>query len=155
VALRLPGGEEVALAAGEVEVHLVEKEGMATQGDRELLVALDTHVTEELRLEGQARELVHQVQVWRREMGLDYADRIRLFVLGGAELASLLERHQAYIQAETLTVSIERLDEPRDGAGSPLVLEGGPAGRVWIEKAAAGEQPAATPAGLSRDLSGR
>jgi len=148
--LRLPGGEEVALAAGEVEVHLVEKEGMATQGDRELLVALDTHVTDELRQEGLARELVHQVQVWRREMGLDYADRIRLFVLGGADLARLLERHREYIQAETLTVSIERLEQPRDGGGSALVLEGGPAGRVWIEKAAAGEEPAARAAGLSR-----
>jgi isoleucyl-tRNA synthetase len=114
-------------------------------------VALDTHVTEELRLEGLARELVHQVQVWRREMGLDYADRIRLFVLGGADVARLLERHQAYVQAETLTVSIERLEEPRDGDGSALVLEGGPAGRVWIEKAVGGEAPAAHAAGLSRE----
>ena len=149
--LRLPGGEEVELAAGEVEVHLVEKEGMATQGDRELLVALDTYVTDELRQEGLARELVHQVQVWRREMGLDYADRIRIFVLGGADLVRLLERHRAYVQAETLTVSIERLEQPRDGGGSALVLEGEPAGRVWIEKAVAGEEPAAHPAGLSRE----
>ena len=150
LSLRLPGGEEVALAAGEVEVHLVEKEGTATQGDRELLVALDTHVTDELRQEGLARELVHQIQVWRKEVGLDYADRIRLFVLVGDEVARVIERHQAYIQAETLTVSIERLETPRDGGGLPLALEGGSAGRVWIEKAPAGEEPAAHPAGLSR-----
>lgn len=138
--LRLPGGEEVALAAGEVEVHLVEKEGTATQGDRELLVALDTHVTEELRQEGLARELVHQLQVWRKEMDLDYADRIHLFVLGGAEVGRLLDRHQDYIQDETLTVSVERLDHPRDDGGWRLLLEGEEAGRVWIEKAAAVQQ---------------
>jgi isoleucyl-tRNA synthetase len=134
--LRLPGGDEVALDAGEVEVHLVEKAGMATQGDRELLVALDTDVTDELRQEGLARELVHQIQDGRKKLGLDYADRIRLFVLGGTELERLIERHRAYIQDETLTVSVERLERPRDGGGLPLEIPGGPAGTAWIEKAA-------------------
>jgi isoleucyl-tRNA synthetase len=136
VTLRLPGGEEVVLAASEVEVHLVEKEGMATQGDRELLVALDTHVTDELRQEGLARELVHQIQDGRKKLGLDYADRIRLLVLGGTELERLIERHRDYIQDETLTVAVERLDRPRDGFGPPLELPGGPEGQAWIEKAA-------------------
>jgi isoleucyl-tRNA synthetase len=139
LALRLAGGEEVTLAGDEVEVHLVEKEGAATQGDRELLVALDTHVSEELRQEGLARELVHQVQAGRKALDLDYADRIRLYVLGDAELAALIERHRSYIQSETLTVAIEPLAGPRDGGGMELALEGGPGGRIWIEKAAAGE----------------
>ena len=151
--LRLPGGEEVTLAAGEVEVRLVEKEGMATQGDRELLVALDTHVTDELRQEGLAREVVHQIQVGRKSLGLDYADRIRLLVFGGEELERLIDRHRAYIQDETLTVAIEILDRPRDEDGLPLVLEGAPGGRAWIEKAAAapgaGDEAAERPAELS------
>jgi len=137
--LPLPGSDEIALAAGEVEVHLVEKPGMATQGDRELLVALDTHVTEELRQEGLARELVHQIQDGRRKLGLDYADRIRLLVLGGTELERLIERHRTYIQDETLTAAVERLDQPRaphDGGGLPVELPGGPAGMAWIEKMA-------------------
>ncbi|HVR09248.1 MAG TPA: DUF5915 domain-containing protein, partial [Thermoanaerobaculia bacterium] len=137
--LRLPGSDEIALAAGEVEVHLVEKPGMATQGDRELLVALDTHVTEELRQEGLARELVHQIQDGRKKLGLDYADRIRLLVLGGTELERLIERHRTYIQDETLTAAVERLDQPRephDGGGLPVELPGGPAGMAWIEKMA-------------------
>jgi len=50
-----------------------------------------------------------------------------------------------------LTVSIERLAEPRDGDGAALVLEGGPAGRVWIEKAMGGDEPAAHAAGLARE----
>ncbi len=139
LALRLAGGDEVSLAASEVEVHLVEKEGTATQGDRELLVALDTHVTEELRQEGLARELVHQIQDGRKKLGLDYADRIRLAVLGGSAAERLVERHRAYVQEETLTVSIERLDRPRDGDGRalPLTLPGEPAATAWIEQAAA------------------
>jgi isoleucyl-tRNA synthetase len=155
--LGLPGGEEVTLAAAEVEVHLVEKEGAATQGDRELLVALDTHVSEELRQEGLARELVHQVQAGRKSLGLDYADRIRIHVLANAELREVVERHRAYIQDETLTVAIDFLDQPLDRAGMPLTLESGaagtavsqPAGTAWIEKAAgaaaAAEQRADSP----------
>jgi isoleucyl-tRNA synthetase len=133
--LHLPGGEAVTLAGGEVEVRLVEKEGTATQGDRELLVALDTQVTEELRQEGLARELVHQIQVWRKDLGLDYADRIRLLVQADQELAGLIERHQEYIRGETLTVSIELVDRPRHDGDLPLALEiGGLRGRVAIVK---------------------
>jgi isoleucyl-tRNA synthetase len=149
--LRLPDGDEVSLAGDEVEVHLIEKPGAATQGDRELLVALDTHVTEELRQEGLAREVVHQLQAGRKALGLDYADRIRLFVLGSAELVELIERHRAYIQDETLTVAIERLDRPRDDGGLPLALEGWPSGQVWIEKAPAGEEAAGQQAHPARE----
>jgi isoleucyl-tRNA synthetase len=143
--LRLPDGaggadrdEEVTLAADEVEVHLVEKEGTATQGDRELLVALDTRITDELRQEGLARELVHQVQVWRKDLGLDYADRIRLFLLGASELERLIESHRSYIQDETLTLAIELLAQPRDPGGLPLVLEGLPPARAWVVKSPQG-----------------
>ena len=147
LSLRLPGeSDEVTLEAGEVEVRLVEKEGMATQGDSELLVALDTHVTEELRQEGLARELVHQVQVWRKDLGLDYADRIRLFLHGGEELALLVERHRAYIEEETLTLSIDLLDQPRDGGGLPLSVEGLPPGRAWVVREEPVEEATAAPA---------
>ena len=70
------------LSSEEVEVRLVEREGMATQGDRELLVALDTHLTPELVAEGLAREFVHYVQQERKNQELDYADRIRVSYRG-------------------------------------------------------------------------
>jgi isoleucyl-tRNA synthetase len=138
--------EDVHLAADEVEVHLAEKAGMATQGDRELLVALDTHVTDELRQEGRARELVHQIQVWRKDRGLDYADRIRIAFHGGEELARVIALHAAYIQEETLTVALDRLAAPLAplGAGAlTLQLEGLPPAQAWLEKATAAAATAA------------
>ncbi len=72
------------LSSEEVEVRLVEKEGTATQGDRELLVALATELTPELEAEGLAREFVHCVQQERKQQDLDYADRIRVGFRGGS-----------------------------------------------------------------------
>jgi len=98
------GREE--LAADEVEVRLVEKEGTATQGDRELLVALETELTAELVAEGRAREVVHLVQAARKEMDLDYADRVRLVYAAEGELAAAVAAHAAAIGGETLAVEV-------------------------------------------------
>ncbi|MGH9380727.1 MAG: isoleucine--tRNA ligase, partial [Thermoanaerobaculia bacterium] len=71
-------GETVELSADEVAVRLIEHEGLATAGDSDLLVALDTALTDELIAEGWAREVVHRIQTARKEADLDYAARIRV-----------------------------------------------------------------------------
>lgn len=94
------------LSSEEVEVRLVEREGMATQGDRELLVALDTHVTPELAREGLAREFVHYVQQERKNAGLDYADRIRVFYKADSEMKAAVDANEEWIRGETLAISV-------------------------------------------------
>jgi len=96
----------VELAGDEVEVRLVEREGMATQGDRELLVALDTALDEALMREGWAREVIHYLQTARKEAGLDYADRIRVRFLAAAALHEAILQNASSIQAETLAVEL-------------------------------------------------
>jgi isoleucyl-tRNA synthetase len=100
------GGEPVDLSPEEVEVRLVEREGMATQGDRELLVALDTRLTPELMAEGRARELVHHIQTARKEASLDYADRIRVLYRAAPELEEAIAAHRDWIAGETLATEI-------------------------------------------------
>jgi isoleucyl-tRNA synthetase len=94
------------LSAEEVEVRLVEREGTATQGDRELLVALATELTPELEAEGLAREFVHHVQQERKKQDLDYADRIRVRFRADAAMQAAVEAHREWIQGETLAVGI-------------------------------------------------
>jgi len=101
------GGESIDLGSADVEVRLVEKEGMATAGDRELLVVLDTQLTPELVAEGRARELVNRIQSARKDAGLDYADRIRVRYRAHPELESVLASHRDWIAGETLTVAWE------------------------------------------------
>jgi isoleucyl-tRNA synthetase len=94
------------LSPEEVEVRLIEQEGAATQGDRELLVALETRLTPELVAEGWAREVVHRLQTARKEADLDYADRIRVVYTAAPELEEAIAAHRDWIAGETLAVEL-------------------------------------------------
>jgi isoleucyl-tRNA synthetase len=89
-----------------VEIRLIEREGTATQGDRELLVALDTALSPELVDEGRAREVVHRIANARKQAQLDYADRIRVRYRADDELERAIEAHRDWIAGETLAVEI-------------------------------------------------
>jgi isoleucyl-tRNA synthetase len=97
-------GDAVALSPAEVEIRLTEKPGMATAGDRELLVVLDTALTPELVREGRAREVVNRIQTARKEAELDYADRIVVRYHAHPELEAAIAAHRDWIAGETLTV---------------------------------------------------
>ena len=100
------GGEAVELSAEELEVRLDEREGIAAQGDRELLVALDTELTPELVAEGLAREVVNRIQTARKDADLDYADRIRVRYRADDALEAAIDTHRDWIAGETLAVEI-------------------------------------------------
>jgi isoleucyl-tRNA synthetase len=102
---------DIVLNPGEVEVGFTGKEGLAVESGPGFVVALDTEVTPELALEGQARDLVREIQDMRKEADLHMADRIELEIRGAEEL---LSKHAEYIKSETLCVSIvENLVSPR------------------------------------------
>ena len=114
------GGAVVAagieLVDGEYERRLVAKDpGAAAElPGGSGLVLLDTEVSAELAAEGLARDLVRVVQQARREAGLDVADRIDLTVDGPVEVVAAAQRHEQFIAAETLAVSVA-YDEVTDG----------------------------------------
>jgi isoleucyl-tRNA synthetase len=64
--------------------------------------------------EGLAREFVRRLQDFRKESGLDVADRIRLFLEASPMLKDALQRHQEYITNETLTVALTFAAAPDD-----------------------------------------
>ncbi len=114
-------GEPIELLPGEIEVRLVEKEGLATAGDRGLLVALDTALTPELVAEGHAREVVNRLQTARKEAGLDYADRIHVrYHAPNSILAHAVERHRDYIAGETLALQLEAVEHAEGLKSAPV-----------------------------------
>ncbi len=91
-------------------------------------VGLDSEITEELRLEGLAREVVRAIQDRRKKMGLNVEDRIHTCVEADGLLVRAIDKHADYIKNETLSVTIEH--GKGDGCeGEQLMLEGE---QIWI-----------------------
>ncbi len=97
--------DEIVVTSGAMEGYSVASEGGYT-------VAAPTEISRELRLEGDARELVHLVQNMRRSAGLDIADKIVTCYEGDPALDEVVELHGDHIRRETLSVSIRRESAP-------------------------------------------
>jgi isoleucyl-tRNA synthetase len=91
-------------------------------------VKLDTEITEELRLEGLAREVVRAIQDRRKKAGLNVEERIDTRYEADGMLSRAIQRHADYIKNETLSVTLEpgRAD---DFDGEQMMLEGE---QIWI-----------------------
>ncbi len=99
-------GGTVVLTRDELEARMHEAAGYAAEGARGEFAVLETTLTPELVLEGQARELVHQVQQLRKDAGLAIDDRIVLHYEG--DLEALLRAYGEYLTRETLSVEVRR-----------------------------------------------
>ncbi len=100
-------GDEVELTEEEVEVTLQAHKGFIAAQGKDVLVVLKTEITEELRLEGLARELVHQIQQFRKELNLPYEARIELGIESDSEeIKKVIDRFGDYIKQETLAVRL-------------------------------------------------
>ena len=84
----------------------VAPEGFATEEDRGYSVALSTEITPALRLEGDARELVHGIQNMRRSADFDIADHIVTYYESSPELEAIITTHADYIRQETLSEAL-------------------------------------------------
>jgi isoleucyl-tRNA synthetase len=111
--LVLVDGQELLLTPGDVLVETVAPEGSRVETDGTLTVALVTTINQALRDEGTVRELVHAVQLSRKNADLRIEDTISLALAVPAELTGLVERNAAYIKSETLANELELGDVPR------------------------------------------
>ncbi|MCH7625900.1 MAG: isoleucine--tRNA ligase [Chloroflexi bacterium] len=116
------GGYE--LEPEEVLVSSSDKEGFAVATDAGYTVAVTTEITEELKLEGQARELVHRIQNMRRSADFDIADYIVTYYEGGPELSRFIAVHADYIKQETLSRELIDQQAPEDCHIEELKFDG-------------------------------
>ena len=92
------------LGPEDVLVERAGRQGFAVAAEDGITVALDTELDDELRLEGRALDLIHRVNLMRKEAGLEVTDRIVLTLPEDGDL----RRHEEWIKAETLATRIER-----------------------------------------------
>jgi isoleucyl-tRNA synthetase len=106
-------GEQIELDNEDIQVRLQAKPGWAAAQGAECVVVLSTELTPELIAEGQARDLVRLIQDRRKELNLDFTDRIQLgIVTTSPELQAAIEQHRDFICGETLASKLEFVELP-------------------------------------------
>lgn len=112
--LQLPD-KTVTLNLDDVEISTQDIEGWLVATAGSLLVALDIHITPELRQEGIARELVNRIQNIRKDNDYDITDRIQIRLQAHPALQAAVTANEAYIKNETLTDSISFVESLPEG----------------------------------------
>ncbi len=107
--------KNITLELSDVEISSKDIEGWLVANEGTLTVALDVTLTEDLRKEGVARELVNRIQNARKDTGLEVTDKIKLTVLNFENLQKSIIENKEYIMSETLTKELVFVDELNNG----------------------------------------
>ncbi len=96
-------GNNVILTNEDVEISSQDIEGWLVANANGITVALDITISEELKQEGIARELVNRIQNIRKDSGFEVTDKIKVQIQNNDELENAVSKNLEYIQSETLT----------------------------------------------------
>jgi len=100
-------GTEIVLETEDVEIIPVDIPGWKVANYGPLTVALDITLTEELKQEGLAREVVNRIQNMRKDKGLEVTDKILVKIQQNANLDTAIKNNLNYICSETLTGDLQ------------------------------------------------
>ena len=118
-------GEPLALESEDVEVHVEAAEHYAAAGDQTTVVVLQCELTDELRDEGLYRELLHRVQNLRKELDVEYTERIQLWISGSERVRGVLEASRDHFMSEALCKSLTTDGEvPENGERREVSVDG-------------------------------
>lgn len=113
-ALNLDGAEAV-IEAADVEIFSEDIPGWLVANEGKLTVALEVTVTEELRREGIARELVNRIQNIRKSSGFEITDKIKITISKNTQTDDAVNEYNTYICNQVLGTSLDLADEVKDG----------------------------------------
>jgi isoleucyl-tRNA synthetase len=112
-------GTDHSLGPDDVTLALQPLEGYEVEAEAGHAVALQLELDDELRREGLAREIVHAVQIARKDAGLEITDRIALTLAGDPDLLAAAQAHQDYLAGEVLATSVS-YDGSANGAAAKI-----------------------------------
>ena len=95
-------GQSVVVERDDVEIFNQDIPGWSVTNEGTLTVALDLTVTDELRKEGMAREVVKRIQTYRKEQGFEITDHISITLEDNAEVRDAVEAHRDFILTQVL-----------------------------------------------------
>lgn len=115
--------ETITLSLDDVEITSEDIPGWLVATENAITVALDITITEELRFEGIARELVNRIQNIRKESDFDVTDKVNVLIEKNKLIAETIEKHGNYISAQTLAESIDLTDKMQDVNARKIELD--------------------------------
>jgi isoleucyl-tRNA synthetase len=104
------GGEAIRLNLEDVEIVSEDIPGWLVANEGTITVALDIGITEELRMEGIARELINRIQNIRKEKGFDVTDKIDVLIEKHELISDAVNTHAKYIGTQTLASNVSLSD---------------------------------------------
>jgi len=108
-------GNSVTLSLEDVEITSQDIEGWLVANSNGITVALDITLTEELKNEGIARELVNRIQNIRKDSGFEVTDKIKVQIKKDGILEDAVSKNEDYIKSETLTDDLVFVDALENG----------------------------------------
>jgi isoleucyl-tRNA synthetase len=109
-------GNSIILSLEDVEISSQDIEGWLVANSNGITVALDITISEGLKEEGIARELVNRIQNIRKDSGFEVTDKIKVHLQKNSELEKAVKANEAYIKSETLTDTLLFEDALINGA---------------------------------------
>jgi len=111
----LVSGNSITLTSQDVEISSQDIPGWLVANADGLTVALDITLTDELKKEGVARELVNRIQNIRKDSGFEVTDRIKVYLKDNTTLQESVRANESYIKSETLTDELIFSSEVENG----------------------------------------
>ncbi len=117
--------DDISLTFEDIEIRRTKHEHIEVEAGPEMIVALDTNLTEELRQEGLAREVVNRIQNLRKASGFEVSDRISTCCdSADKELVDAISLWAEYIKAETLTMDLSFGTIPEGSHREQIEIDG-------------------------------
>ncbi|WP_233783142.1 isoleucine--tRNA ligase [Flavivirga eckloniae] len=108
-------GKNITLELEDVEITSQDIEGWLVANEGSLTVALDVTISDDLRREGIARELINRIQNLRKDSGFEVTDRIDVMLQKDDNVINAVNANMTYIKTETLTNELEIIDKLDNG----------------------------------------
>lgn len=113
-------GEEIILDLSDFEIRAEDIPGWLVASENGLTVALDSTITESLRMEGVARELVNRIQNMRKDSGLEVTDKITLTLKSSNFIQLAAEANKQFICDEVLATDLKISSETFEGLATDI-----------------------------------
>ncbi|MFP3951399.1 MAG: isoleucine--tRNA ligase [Candidatus Bathyarchaeia archaeon] len=117
-------GDEITLLPHEVDVKEEPLPSYSVEEEGDIMVGMDTVITEELEIEGLARDIVRRVQDLRKQADFDIDGTIETYYSGDEELIRVFEIEGEYIKEETLSNSLHHGEPPSNAFEGSYEIDG-------------------------------